>query len=560
MRAGTLVLGFCITAMTLVCNAGAQWSVVNLHPVGATQSWAAGVRDGQLVGSAVVGGVERACLWSGSSLTWTDLHPPGAEASRATSTSGSQQAGFALSVDSRMLAGLWSGTSTSYTDLSPPGAAESMLHDVDGASQVGWANIAGVPRASMWNGSAESWIDLSPTGAGESVAIAAWGGEQVGYAVTNGVRRASVWHGTAASWVDLSPAGATYSEALGTDGLSQVGTAVLEGVQRAGMWEGTAASWVDLHPLGAEVSVAFSVWGAYQAGYVVMDGQRAGIWSGSAGSWVDLHSVLPSHFSLSEAHGIFDDGTTLFVVGSGTNTSTQRVEALMWTRLLPCRAPEVRVPPTSTITCRGDSTSFTVTATGTAPHFQWRKNEVDIPGATDATLTFTSVTLADAGSYDCIISNACGTATSNPATLTVRTPQILTQPASQTVNVDQPVFFALEADPQHPCFANLAYRWQRRNPVVEDDTAPNAWLDLSDGGGFAGTHSASLAIFRPTPGLATGYRCKITNACGCEADSNGVFYTDTINFAAACPSDFNNDGSVDGDDVIEFFGRWDSGC
>lgn len=39
-----------------------------------------------------------------------------------------------------------------------------------------------------------------------------------------------------------------------------------------------------------------------------------------------------------------------------------------------------------------------------------------------------------------------------------------------------------------------------------------------------------------------------------------MIVTDPVNFSAACPSDFNNDGSVDGDDVIEFFLRWDSGC
>jgi hypothetical protein len=36
--------------------------------------------------------------------------------------------------------------------------------------------------------------------------------------------------------------------------------------------------------------------------------------------------------------------------------------------------------------------------------------------------------------------------------------------------------------------------------------------------------------------------------------------TISINSAAACPSDFNNDGSVDGDDVTQFFERWDPGC
>ena len=226
----------------------------------------------------------------------------------------------------------------------------------------------------------------------------------------------------------------------------------------------------------------------------------------------------------------------------------------------PCIAPAIVASPANSSRCDADAVVLTVNATGTSLQFQWRKNEVEIDGANSATYQIASVAPADAGSYDCVVTNACGTVTSNPAVLTVRTPQILTPPVSQTVNVDQPVFFALETDPASPCFAGLTYQWQRRNPLVEDDAAPNAWLDLSDGGGFAGTHSPILAIFRPTPGLATGYRCRIENACGCEADANGVIYTGTVNFSAACPSDFNNDGSVDGDDVIGFFERWDAGC
>jgi hypothetical protein len=55
---------------------------------------------------------------------------------------------------------------------------------------------------------------------------------------------------------------------------------------------------------------------------------------------------------------------------------------------------------------------------------------------------------------------------------------------------------------------------------------------------------------------------------GCRADYNddgGVDGDDVIAFfadwdAGRIAADFNADGGVDGDDVIDFFGRWDSGC
>ena len=43
----------------------------------------------------------------------------------------------------------------------------------------------------------------------------------------------------------------------------------------------------------------------------------------------------------------------------------------------------------------------------------------DIPGATDGSYTIEEVTADDAGTYDVIVTNTCGSAESDPATLTV---------------------------------------------------------------------------------------------------------------------------------------------
>lgn len=60
----------------------------------------------------------------------------------------------------------------------------------------------------------------------------------------------------------------------------------------------------------------------------------------------------------------------------------------------------------------------------------------------------------------------------------------------------------------------------------------------------------------------------VIRVVGCRADFNddgGVDSDDVIEFFAAwdrglIEADFNGDGGVDGDDVIAFFGRWDIGC
>lgn len=550
-------------ASAIATPSEAQWTVTVLHPTGALFSESLAASESVQVGYVRSSGIvlQRASLWTGTAGSWVDLNPVGSEDSVAYSVSGSEQVGYSR-IDGRQRASLWTGTATSWVDLNPPGASGSESFANCGPQQAGYAHVNGVTRASLWSGSPSSWVDLHPAGAVASWVYAVGPTRQGGRAVIDGVSRASLWNGSPQSWIDLSPTGSVGSAVHGMTPTQQVGYATFSGgVDRASLWNGSAASWEDLHPATAASSVAWAASGSSQVGFAVIDGQRhACIWSGDSASWVDIHPFLGTGFSSSEARGVSSDGVVLNVSGWAHHVPTNRRLAVLWTRPLPCSEPQLLSPISGAVVCAEESVVLTAAATGTHLEYQWRLNQAVVPAATSSTFTIFSVSLADAGSYDCVITNACGSVTSNPAVLTVRTPQILTPPVSQTVNVDQPVLFAMETDPGSPCFAGLTYQWQRRNPLVEDDAAPNAWLDLSDGGGLAGTHSPILAIFRPTPGLATGYRCRIENACGCEADANGVIYTDTVNFSAACPSDFNNDGSVDGDDVIGFFERWDAGC
>ncbi|WP_436515076.1 FG-GAP-like repeat-containing protein [Ekhidna sp. To15] len=67
----------------------------------------------------------------------------------------------------------------------------------------------------------------------------------------------------------------------------------------------------------------------------------------------------------------------------------------------------------------GAAVNFSVTATGENLTYQWQKDGVGISGATSSTLSLTSVSLSDGGTYLCNVTNDCGTIPSDEASLTV---------------------------------------------------------------------------------------------------------------------------------------------
>ncbi|MBI3879361.1 MAG: hypothetical protein HY301_04770 [Verrucomicrobia bacterium] len=88
----------------------------------------------------------------------------------------------------------------------------------------------------------------------------------------------------------------------------------------------------------------------------------------------------------------------------------------------------VRGPQSQTV-ISGAAATFTANVTGRLPmNFQWFKNGVPIPGATDAALTFAAATTSDTGSYHVVAANEFGAQASSPATLTVASISVSVNP------------------------------------------------------------------------------------------------------------------------------------
>jgi Ig-like domain-containing protein len=136
-------------------------------------------------------------------------------------------------------------------------------------------------------------------------------------------------------------------------------------------------------------------------------------------------------------------------------------------------APSITTQPVNQTVTAGQSATFTVAASGTAPlSYQWQKNGANIAGATSASYTTRATASSDSGStFDVVVSNTAGTATSSPATLTVSAapvaPSITTQPVNQSVSAGQSATFSVVASSTAP----LSYQWQKNGANIVGATS-----------------------------------------------------------------------------------------
>ncbi len=151
--------------------------------------------------------------------------------------------------------------------------------------------------------------------------------------------------------------------------------------------------------------------------------------------------------------------------------------------------------PRSTRAHLGASVNFVVQAAGSSTvRYQWRKGGVNLAGETNTFLNFASVTAADAGTYDVVVSDAVSSLTSDPAALTVLVnPEILTQPASLNVTVQATpvaVSFSVVAASATP----LRYQWLLNGgplgtgpniPTVTASTLNISNVSLANAGGYS---------------------------------------------------------------------------
>lgn len=208
--------------------------------------------------------------------------------------------------------------------------------------------------------------------------------------------------------------------------------------------------------------------------------------------------------SLTVAAPYSDNAASYSVVVSNTDGSVTSADAVLTVTPV---APTINAQPLSLTVQAGGSATFSVAVSGgTGPvSYHWRKNGVDIAGATAASYIIAASAVGDAGAFTVAVVSPSGTLVSSAATLTVSTtpqpPAISTQPANQTVALGQTATFSVVASSS----SAITYQWSRNGTAIAGATGASyttpAAVAADDGAQFTaavtntvGTTNSALAV------------------------------------------------------------------
>jgi hypothetical protein len=116
--------------------------------------------------------------------------------------------------------------------------------------------------------------------------------------------------------------------------------------------------------------------------------------------------------------------------GGLSNISLTLQERMINERILPylgsltsCITPvnplAIDVQPRGATRFAGQAATIAVGASGPSIRYQWRKNGINIPGATNSFLNFNPIGVSDAGTYSVVVSNPCNSITSIDAVVRI---------------------------------------------------------------------------------------------------------------------------------------------
>ena len=186
----------------------------------------------------------------------------------------------------------------------------------------------------------------------------------------------------------------------------------------------------------------------------------------------------------------------------GTARSTPYGYSLYELEVYGADVPQIVTQPASQSVAAGTTVTFNVVAGGTGPFtYQWQRNGVAIPGATSTSYTTPILTSVDNGSnFTVVVTNASGTTSSLPATLTVNASAAtginlaLNHPATSSGNENAGL------GPNNAVDGNLTTRWS--SAFVDP-----SWLEVDLGA----AKTIGQVVLRWENAYAKAYQIQVSN-------------------------------------------------
>ena len=224
---------------------------------------------------------------------------------------------------------------------------------------------------------------------------------------------------------------------------------------------------------------------------------------------------------------ISDSGNYTVVVSNlfGVRTSLVAVLSIAISDL--CPTISAILPGANQTVIQGHNTSFSVNANAApAPDYYWFDNNAQfIPSATSATLALNNVQYSQLGTYSIIVSNRCGTATTNMFLNVIVSPTISVQPQNLVVTNGNSASFSVTATG----IPAPGYLWLKNgNPIAGNPSA------LTSG----------LTIAAASPADIAAYSVQVTNAAGSITSSNAALVVNSSTLAVTALAPTNDAAGI----------------